>query len=99
MRHLISNRAKNHGISLTPPLLSAITQECFTVKIIFQVISQLRLVGSHNTNLGAVAHGALELCVPIREALFFFVTLRVWIYLLRKGAYRDISHIILKHTQ
>ena len=24
--------------------------------------------------------------------------MRVWIYLLRKGAYRDISHIILKHT-
>ena len=59
MRHFISNRAKNHGISVTPHLLSAITQECFTVKIISRVISQLRLVGSHNTNLGAVAHGNL----------------------------------------
>ena len=25
--------------------------------------------------------------------------LRVWMYLLRKGAYRDISHIVLKQTQ
>ena len=49
-------------MSVTLPLLSAITQECFTVKI-SQVISQLRLVGSHNTNFGAVAHGALELDV------------------------------------
>ena len=61
MRDFISNHAKNHGISVTTPLLSAITQECFTVKIIFQVKSQLRLVGSHNTSLGVVAHGALEL--------------------------------------
>ena len=48
---------------MTPPLLSAITQECFTVKILSQAISQLRLVGSRNANLGAVAHGALELDV------------------------------------
>ena len=32
-------------------------------KIISQVISQLRLAGSHNTNLGAVANGTLELYV------------------------------------
>ena len=37
--------------------------ECFTVKIISQVISQLKLVESHNTNLGSVAYGALELGV------------------------------------
>ena len=54
---------KNHGISVTPPLLSAITQEYFTIKIISQVISQLSLVGSHKTNLEAVAHGTLELDV------------------------------------
>ena len=48
---------------MTPPILNAITQECFTVKIISLVISQLRLIGRHNTNLGAVAHGALELYV------------------------------------
>ena len=54
---------KNHGISVTPPLLIPVTQECFAVKIIFLVISQLRLVGSHNTKLGAVAHCALELDV------------------------------------
>ena len=29
-----SNRAKNHAISVTPPLLITITQDCFTVKII-----------------------------------------------------------------
>ena len=73
MRHFISNRAKNHGISVTPPLLITITQEGFTVKIISQVISQLRLVGSHNTNLGAVAHGALELYVfQLGRRYFFF---------------------------
>ena len=54
-------RKKNNGISVTSPLLSTITQECFRVKIISRVKTQLRLVGSHNTNLGAVAHGALEL--------------------------------------
>ena len=32
MRHFISNRAKNHGTSVTPPLLITITQDCFTVK-------------------------------------------------------------------
>ena len=50
MRHFISNHAKNHGISVILPLLITIAQE-------------LRLVGSHNTNLGAVAHSALELDV------------------------------------
>ena len=30
---------------------------------------------------------------------FFFFPLRVWLYLLRKSAYRDFLHIILKHTQ
>ena len=54
-----------------PSLLSAITLECFTVKLIFQVKSQLRLVGSNNTGLGAVAHGALELDLfQIRKCLF-----------------------------
>ena len=52
MRHFISNQAQNHGISVTPPLLSAITLECFTVKLIFLLKSQFRLVGSHNTSLG-----------------------------------------------
>ena len=33
------------------------------------------LVGSHNTNLGAVAHGALELYVFQLEGAIFFVTL------------------------
>ena len=51
MRHFISSRAKNRGISVTPPLLITITHNC----------SQLRLVGSHNTCLGAVAHGAWQL--------------------------------------
>ena len=62
---------KKHGISVTPPLLITIAQECFTVKIIFLVISQFRLVGCHNTSLGAVAHSALELDVfQIRKCHF-----------------------------
>ena len=60
---------------MTLPPLSAITQECFTVKIISQVISQLSLVGNHNTNLGAVAHGALELYVFQFGGAIFLVTL------------------------
>ena len=56
---------------MIPPLLITINLECFTVKLIFQVKSQLRLVGSHNTSLGAVAHGALELDLfQIRSAIF-----------------------------
>ena len=65
-------RKKKHAISVTPPLLITITLECFTVKIISQVISQLRLVGSHNTNLGAVAHSALELDVFQFGRRYFF---------------------------
>ena len=41
---------------MTPPLLSIITLECFTVKLIFQVKSQLRLVGSHNTESVTMDH-------------------------------------------
>ena len=63
MGHFISKRAKTHAISVTPPLLITKTQEGFTVKIIYTVILQRSLVGSHNTNLGAVAQGALELYV------------------------------------
>ena len=66
---------KNHAISVTPPLLITITRECFTIKILSWVISQLRLVGSHNTNLGAVAHRALELYVFQFGGTIFLVTL------------------------
>ena len=66
---------KKHGISVTTPLLSTITQECFTVKLISQVTSQVTLVGSHNTNLGAVAHGVLELDVFQFGGTIFLVTL------------------------
>ena len=62
MRHFISNHAKTHAISVTPPLIITITQECFTVKNFFGDITAW-LVGSHNTNLGVVAHSALELYV------------------------------------
>ena len=75
MRHFISNRAKNHGISVTLPLLSAITQERFTVKIISQVKIQLRLVGSHNNNLGSSSRRLGIRRVTIREVPFFLVTL------------------------
>ena len=38
-------------------------------------MSQLRLVGSHNTNLGAVAYGVLELYVFQFGGVIFLVTL------------------------
>ena len=56
--------AQNHGTFVTPPLLIIISQECVKVK-------QLRLVGSHNTSLEAVAHGTLELdLLQIRKCHF-----------------------------
>ena len=61
MRNFISNRAKNLGKSVTPPLLITITQLASREKKFVSVISQLRLVGSHNTSLGSVAQGTLEL--------------------------------------
>ena len=62
MRHFISNHGKVQGTSVTLHLLITITQHCFTVKKkIGSVISQLRLVGSHNTCLGSVAQGAWQL--------------------------------------
>ena len=52
------------------------------------------------TNWASVDQGTLELYLPqIRKCHFFEWHLPFWMYLLRKGAYRDISHIILKHTQ
>ena len=61
MRHFISNRPKTLGKSVTPPLLITITQHRFMVKKIVFAISQLRLVGSHNTSLGSVAHSTWQL--------------------------------------
>ena len=69
-------------------------------KIICQVKSQLRLVESHNTSMGAVAHGALELDLfQIRKWHFFSDPCLFALSSKKKNAYRDISHIILKHTQ
>ena len=56
---------------MTLPLLIPITQECFTVK-------------SHNTNLGAVAHGALELYVSQFSRRYFFSDPSVQKYLHRR---------------
>ena len=65
-------RQKNHGISVILPLLITVAQECFMVNIFFSAISQLRLVGSHNTNLGVLVQGALELDVlPFGRCHFF----------------------------
>ena len=61
MRHFISSRAKNHGISVTPPLLSAVTQECFMVNNYGWLISQLRVLASHTGSLRSVAQGAWQL--------------------------------------
>ena len=57
---------------MTPPLLITIAQECFTVKIIFLSRIRVRLVGSNNTNLGVVAHGALELDMLQFGRRYFF---------------------------
>ncbi len=44
--------------------------------IFFSAISQLRVLASHNTSLGAVAHGALEFDIlPFARCHFFLVTL------------------------
>ena len=44
------------------------------------------------------AQGAWKL-EHLATGAFFFPFLLVWLYLLRKSAYRDFLHIILKHTQ
>ena len=46
----------------------------------------------------SVAQGPWSYICHIRK-FFFELILPFWMYLLRKGAYRDISHIILKHIQ
>ena len=64
------------------------------------VISQLCALATHTPILGCVAQGALELCLPQIRKCHFLVTLACLdISSLRKGAYRDFLHIILKHTQ
>ena len=63
------------------------------------VISQL-VLASHTGSLGSVAQGAWKLeDLPLGRCHFLSDPLRVWLYLLRKSAYRDFLHIILKHTQ
>ena len=78
---------------MTPPLLSAITQGGFTVKIIFQVKSQLRLVGSHNTSWGAVAHGALELDLYQIRKCHFLSDPCVFGYIFQEKVPIEIFHI------
>ena len=61
MKHFISNRAKKPHNICDPASSSHHSSGMFHGEKKKLAISQLRLVGSHNTNLGAVAHGALEL--------------------------------------
>ena len=91
-----------HAISVIPPLLNTITQggggggEEVHVKKKNSTVSQLSALATHTPILGRIGQGAWELRLPqIRKCHFFEWPLRVWIYLLRKGAYRDFLHIIL----
>ena len=70
------------------------------VKIIFlSVISQLRLVGSHNTSLGAVAHGALELVIlPIRKSIFLVTLVCLAISSKKKCLQRLFTYYLKAHT-
>ena len=63
-------------------------------------VSQLSVLATLRPIWGRVGQGAFELSLPqIRSFFFLEKPLRVWIYLLRKYAYRDFFYIILKHTQ
>ena len=66
-----------------------------------KVISQLGVLASHKRNFESVARsrrlGIIH--VPIWEVLFFLVTLVCLDISSMKSCFRDISHIILKHTQ
>ena len=63
-------------------------------------VSQLSALATLRPIWGRVGQGAFELSLPqIRKFFFGEKPLRVWIYLLRKYAYRDFFYIILKHTQ
>ena len=56
-------------------------------------------IGSHNTNLGGgVAHGALELYMFLFRRCKFLMTLACLEVSSKQMCYRDIPHIILKHT-
>ena len=94
---------------MTAPLLITITQGGFHVFKKFKTSkSQLRALATHTPIWGRVAQGALELCLPQIRKCHFWMThaflndpcifewpLCVWMYLLRKGAYRDFLYIIL----
>ena len=86
-------------ISVIPPLLNTITRGGgggSPEKNSDSSVSQLSALATLRPIWGRVGQGAFELSLPqIRK----WVTLRVWIYLLKKGAYGDFLYIILKHTQ
>ena len=100
MRYFISNHAKNRGTSVTPPLLITITQESFTVKIIF--LSHIKALGVSKPQYRFRSGNSRRIgirWVSTWEVPFFLWSLRVWLFILRKSAYRDVLHIFLKHTQ
>ena len=98
IRWFISNHAKTHAISVMSPLLITIIQQCFIKKMIDTTKSQLRVLASHKPIWAPVDQGTLELSLPRFGRCNIWVTLAFLDDLLRKGAYRDISHIILAHT-
>ena len=50
--------------------------------------------------MGICSPGSLGVIIAtVWEVQFFLVSFPIWMNLLRKGAYKDISHIILKYTQ
>ena len=63
-------------------------------------MSQLSVLISHKPSLGICRPRHLVIVLAtVWEVQYFEWPLPFWMYLLRKGAYRDISHIFLKHTQ
>ena len=73
-----------------------------TIRVVIMVsaISQLRVLASHRRKFGVCSSRRLEIrALGNGEVPFPPLPLRVWLYLLRKSAYRDFLHIILKHTQ
>ncbi len=97
-----------HAISVVPPLLASITKGGGGVhrKFFFDSsVSQLSALATLRPIWGRVSQGAFELSLPqIRKCLFFLSDpcvewpLRVWIYLLRKYAYRDFIYHLKAHT-
>ena len=97
-----AEKRRGHGIDGFPwsRLFSALYLRGGLPEIFFFPLRlQLRPLATLEPRLGRVGQCAWELGLPNSRKCHFWVTLAVWIYLLRKGAYIDFLYIILKHTQ